>query len=158
MLQLHPLGDSGRGPARHRRCSGGELRFVVSVPRPRCLLGSRYCLDSLSSCLVSTQPFPYGTGAGYIFSNSVNAWLSTDTQVIKWVRDAAGATREELQWQKFEDTSTGYWLTYSPFTIEYMNVRALQDRLSNSLVVWPLTDGSGRVSRACGRLRDGCTT
>ena len=90
-------------------------------------------LSILSRLVLSTQPFPYGTGAGYIFSKSVNAWLSTDTQVIKWVRDAAGATREELQWQKFEDTSTGYWLTYSPFTIEYMNVRALQDRLSNSL-------------------------
>ena len=83
-----------------------------------------WLLSILSRLVLSTQPFPYGTGAGYIFSNSVNAWLSTDTQVIKWVRDAAGATREELQWQKFEDTSTGYWLTYSPFTIEYMNVRA----------------------------------
>ena len=38
------------------------------------------------------------------------------------VRNAAGPTREELQWQKFEDTSTGYWLTYAPFKIEYMNV------------------------------------
>ena len=83
-----------------------------------------WLLSILSRLVLSTQPFPYGTGAGYIFSNSVNAWLSTDTQVIKWVRDAAGATREALQWQKFEDTSTGYWLTYSPFTIEYMNVRA----------------------------------
>ena len=72
--------------------------------------------------LGAVPPFPYGTGAGYIFSASVARWIATDQQVIEWVRAAAGPTREELQWQKFEDTSTGYWLSYCPFTIEYINV------------------------------------
>ena len=38
------------------------------------------------------------------------------------MREALGATRNELQWQKFEDTSTGYWLTYSPEPVEYVNI------------------------------------
>ena len=38
------------------------------------------------------------------------------------VRQAAGPTRDAIQWQKFEDTSTGYWLSYAPFTILYVNV------------------------------------
>lgn len=70
----------------------------------------------------AVPPFPYGTGAGYIFSRAVLRWVATSAEVIRWVRNAAGPTREELQWQKFEDTSTGYWLTYAPFKIEYMNV------------------------------------
>lgn len=72
--------------------------------------------------LGAVAPFPYGTGAGYIFSRAVLHWVGTDPGVVRWVRDAAGPTANELQWQKFEDTSTGYWLTYAPFTIEYMNV------------------------------------
>ena len=39
-----------------------------------------------------------------------------------WVAEARGPGREALQWQKYEDTSTGYWLTYSPFRVEYVNV------------------------------------
>ena len=38
------------------------------------------------------------------------------------VRQAAGPTRNAIQWQKFEDTSTGYWLSYTPFTVLYVNV------------------------------------
>ena len=72
--------------------------------------------------LGAVPPFPYGTGAGYIFSRTVAKWVSTDAGVVGWVRAAAGDTRESIQWQKFEDTSTGYWLSYSPLTIEYMNV------------------------------------
>ena len=42
----------------------------------------------------------------------------------RWVRAAAGETREELQWQKFEDTTFGYWLQYAPFAsqIRYVDV------------------------------------
>ena len=36
--------------------------------------------------------------------------------------DAAGASRELLQWQKFEDTSTGYWLSYAPRTVHYVDI------------------------------------
>ena len=82
------------------------------------------CPGYFPSCdgLGAVPPFPYGTGAGYIFSSSVLRWLAFDPEVIRWVRNAAGDTRQDLQWQKFEDTSTGYWLSYSPFTIEYVNV------------------------------------
>lgn len=67
-------------------------------------------------------PFPYGTGAGYIFSAAVLRWLAQDAEIIRWVKAAAGDSRNRLQWQKYEDTSTGYWLSYAPFQIEYMNI------------------------------------
>lgn len=94
--------------------------FGTSFGSPTATRGNGYW----PSCdgLGAVPPFPYGTGAGYIFSRSVLQFLATSPTVVGWVRNAAGATREELQWQKFEDTSTGYWLTYAPFTIEYMNV------------------------------------
>lgn len=72
--------------------------------------------------LGGVPPFPYGTGAGYIFSSAVLQWVASDGNVIQWVRDAAGPTRGEVQWQKFEDTSTGYWLSYAPFRVHYLNV------------------------------------
>ena len=30
---------------------------------------------------------------------------------------AAGRDRNKLQWQKYEDTTTGYWLAYAPFAV-----------------------------------------
>lgn len=72
--------------------------------------------------LGAVPPFPYGTGAGYVLSAAVLRWLAADAHVIRWVREAAGTTREAVQWQKYEDTSTGYWLSYAPFNIEYVNV------------------------------------
>lgn len=35
-----------------------------------------------------------------------------------------GPEREALQWQKYEDTSTGYFLTYSPEPVEYVDIGA----------------------------------
>ena len=35
-----------------------------------------------------------------------------------------GPEREALQWQKYEDTSTGYWLSYSPATVQYVDIGA----------------------------------
>ena len=67
-------------------------------------------------------PFPYGTGAGYIFSGPLLRWVATSPLVTGWVADARGADREELQWQKFEDTSTGYWLSHSPRTIQHVDI------------------------------------
>jgi hypothetical protein len=69
-------------------------------------------------------PFPYAMGAGYIFSSALLRWVATDPKVVGWVEEARGAEREALQWQKFEDTSTGYWLTYSPEPVEYVDIGA----------------------------------
>ena len=35
---------------------------------------------------------------------------------------ARGGDREELQWQKYEDTSTGYWLSYAPRQVHYVDL------------------------------------
>jgi hypothetical protein len=70
----------------------------------------------------AVPPFPYAAGAGYVLSSRLNRWVGLSPQVGAWVREALGATRDELQWQKFEDTSTGYWLTYSPEPVEYVNI------------------------------------
>lgn len=55
-------------------------------------------------------PLPYGTGAGYIFSAALLKWVATSPAIAGWVREARGADHERLQWQKYEDTSTGYWV------------------------------------------------
>ena len=70
----------------------------------------------------SVPPFPYAAGAGYILSSRLNRWIGLSPHVGSWVLDALGATRDESQWQKFEDTSTGYWLTYSPEPVDYVNI------------------------------------
>ena len=70
-------------------------------------------------------PFPYGTGAGYIFSSALLNWVSTSEEVSTWVANAAGPTREALQWQKFEDTSTGYFVSRSPRKVHYVDVGPL---------------------------------
>ncbi|KAL3916145.1 MAG: hypothetical protein SGPRY_006947, partial [Prymnesium sp.] len=51
--------------------------------------------------LGAVLPFPYGIGA-----------------------EAYGPGREEGQWQKFEDTTTGYWLSYSPERVQYIDIGA----------------------------------
>ena len=58
----------------------------------------------------------------YIFSSALVGWLGTSAEIGGWVQEAMGAEREVLQWQKYEDTSTGYWLTYAPFTVRYINM------------------------------------
>jgi len=77
-----------------------------------------------AGCLTfgAVPPFPYAAGAGYVLSSRLNRWVGLSPQVGAWVREALGATRDQLQWQKFEDTSTGYWLTYSPEPVEYVNI------------------------------------
>ena len=70
----------------------------------------------------AVPPFPYAAGAGYVLSARLNRWVGLSAQVGAWVREALGATRDELQWQKFEDTTTGYWLTHSPEPVEYVNI------------------------------------
>jgi len=67
-------------------------------------------------------PVPYGTGAGYIFSAALLHWLATSDDVRGWVADAAGPSRERLQWQKFEDTSTGYLVSHAPQTVHYVDI------------------------------------
>ena len=49
---------------------------------------------------------------------------SSPVQVSRWVLEARGPSREALQWQKFEDTTLGYWLQYAPFApqIRYVDV------------------------------------
>ena len=84
--------------------------------------GSQFpACDSLGG----VPPFPYAMGAGYIFSSALLRWVATDPKVVGWVEDARGGPeREALQWQKYEDTSTGYWLTYSPEPVEYVDIGA----------------------------------
>ena len=69
-------------------------------------------------------PLPYAAGAGYILSGALLRWLGTDAAINGWVADAAaGRDRERYQWQKYEDTTTGYWLTYSPSRASaYVNI------------------------------------
>lgn len=67
-------------------------------------------------------PFPYGTGAGYIFSAALLKFVAASAEVTRWVVEASGSTREELQWQKYEDTTTGYWLTYCPHRIQFIDI------------------------------------
>jgi hypothetical protein len=66
-----------------------------------------------------------GRGAGYIFSAALLRWVATSEAVGAWVAEAAGPSREGLQWQKFEDTSTGYWLSYSNRTVHYVDIGPL---------------------------------
>ena len=70
-------------------------------------------------------PLPYATGAGYIFSAELLKWVGTSKNVSAWVAEAGGPTREDLQWQKYEDTSTGYWLSYAPERILYVDIGPL---------------------------------
>lgn len=67
-------------------------------------------------------PFPYAAGAGYVLSQPLLQWVATSADVVGWVADASGPTREALQWQKNEDTSTGYWLSYAPFRVRYIDI------------------------------------
>ena len=57
----------------------------------------------------SALPFAYATGAGYIFNAPLLQHVGRSEAVASWVADARGADHEELQWQKREDTTTGYW-------------------------------------------------
>ena len=70
-------------------------------------------------------PFPYGTGAGYLFSAALLRFVASSAEVTGWVADAAGPTREALQWQKFEDTSTGYFVSRAPRTVNYVDIGPL---------------------------------
>eukprot|EP00964_Phaeocystis_antarctica_P101489 scaffold66950_cov60-Phaeocystis_antarctica.AAC.2 len=88
-------------------------------------------------------PLPYATGAGYIFSQALLRWVATDPQVVGWVAEAGGPDREALQWQKFEDTSTAYWLTYSPATVQYVDIGPM------------IHDAACHVDGARKRARDG---
>ena len=67
-------------------------------------------------------PLPYAAGAGYIFSAALLRWVATDPRVVGWVAEAAGPEREALQWQKYEDTTTGYWLSYAPRRVHYIDL------------------------------------
>ena len=70
----------------------------------------------------ATLPFPYAAGAGYFMSSQVSRWLG-EKLISDWVQEAfRGKEKEVLQWQKYEDTSLGYWLTYYPHTINHINI------------------------------------
>ena len=64
-------------------------------------------------------------GVAFGQSGALLRWVARDERVIGWVRHAAGDTREELQWQKYEDTSTAYWLSYAPERIAYLDIGPL---------------------------------
>ena len=67
-------------------------------------------------------PFPYGFGMGYIFSADLLRWVARDPGVRRWVEDARGPTREALQWQHYEDTTTVYWLSHAPMRVTYVSI------------------------------------
>jgi len=95
----------------------------------------------------AVPPFPYGTGAGYIFSAKLLHWAATDAAVQRWVAEAAGPDREELQWQKFEDTTTGYWLSYAPERVLYVDIGPLVHDIACSTAKVCRTEG--RDDLAC---------
>ena len=86
----------------------------------------RYAAD-VEACDLrgAVLPFPYGTGAGYLFSSALLRWVATSAEVSGWVADAAGEEREKLQWQKFEDTSTGYFVSRAPRRVSYVDIGPL---------------------------------
>lgn len=88
-------------------------------------------------------PIPYAAGAGYIFSSALLQWVGTSDAVSGWVAEARGASREALQWQKFEDTSTGYWLSYAPHTVHYVDVAPLVHDIDCHPEGSRLRDGDG---------------
>ena len=67
-------------------------------------------------------PFPYAAGAGYIFSYALLSALTSSARVNKWVEKASEKTHEVLQWQKNEDLTTGYWLSYLALNISYVDM------------------------------------
>ena len=89
--------------------------------------GTRGAKGYLEACDVrgAVLPFPYATGAGYIFNAPLLQHVGRSEAVASWVADARGADHEELQWQKYEDTTTGYWASYSPKPVQYVDVGAL---------------------------------
>ena len=91
----------------------------------------------------SVLPVPYAAGAGYIFSAALLQWVATSAAVSNWVADARGTSREDLQWQKFEDTSTGYWLSYAPRTVHYIDVAPLVHDIDCHPEGTRLRDGDG---------------
>ena len=88
-------------------------------------------------------PVPYAAGAGYIFSAPLLHWLASSDAVSGWVAEARGADREALQWQKFEDTSTGYWLSYAPSTVHYVDIAPLTHDIDCHPEGRRLRDGEG---------------
>ena len=88
-------------------------------------------------------PVPYAAGAGYIFSAPLLHWVATSEAISGWVRDARGESREALQWQKFEDTSTGYWLSYAPHSIHYIDIGQLVHDIDCHPEGRRLRDGDG---------------
>ena len=79
--------------------------------------GERPACDAIGSVL----PYPFAFGMGYFFSSALARWLTTEPGILSWVASAAGPTRNELQWQHYEDVTTGYWLSHAPFPIAYIS-------------------------------------
>lgn len=65
----------------------------------------------------------------------------------RWVAEAAGPDREALQWQKFEDTTTGYWLSYAPERVLYVDIGPLVHDIACSTAKVCRTEG--RDDLAC---------
>jgi len=90
-------------------------------------------------------PFPFAAGAGYVLSNAAMRYIGSSPLVRRWVADAAGAEHESLQWQKFEDTTTGYWLLYANFSVTYLDI--------NRWMHNGACDPRGQTQRTSGDLR-----
>lgn len=73
-------------------------------------------------------PVPYAAGAGYAFGTDLLKRIVSDPNVVKWVEEASGPSRETLQWQKNEDLTTGYWLSYlEGVNVAYRRLEGLHD-------------------------------
>ena len=71
----------------------------------------------------AVPPFPYPIGAAYIFSGPLLRWIATSQEVTGWVAAALQDEQHEaLQWQKFEDSTTGYWLSYAPGGARFVDI------------------------------------
>ena len=97
---------------------------MAPLPRSSARLAPRlFAPQAACDTLGSVLPFPFAAGAGYVLSGALLRWVGTSPLVARWVEEAGGEGREALQWQKYEDTSLGYWLTYAPSAVEYVNLQ-----------------------------------
>lgn len=103
----------------------GALNFLRDRTLMSILFGSaRSVTNRPCDALGATPPFPFALGGGYIFSAPLLAWLANASDIREWVEAAQAARTGESQVVFFSDTTTGYWLSFAPMPILYVDVAA----------------------------------
>jgi hypothetical protein len=73
--------------------------------------------------LGAVPPFPFPLGGGFVLSAPIVRWLATDAAVATWVAEAQAAVGgERAQVTFFSDTTLGYWLSYAPHNLTYIDI------------------------------------